>query len=205
MSRRALLHLKKIDPILAEVIAEVGPCRFTPRTDGTHFDAVARAIVFQQLSGRAASTILGRVHGVFGGRAPTPTELLAVADEPLRAAGLSRQKIGYVRDLAARVSSGEVAMERLHELGDEEVIEALVRVKGVGVWTAQMFLIFRLGRMDVLPVADLGIKKGIQRAFRLPELPSQSEVARIGERWSPYATIASWYLWRSLDGAFGAA
>ena len=200
MLRAAVTHLKRADPTLARVIARVGPCRFETRRDGTHFDAVVRAIVYQQLSGKAAATIHSRVRDVFGGRDPAPAELLAAPDEPLRAAGLSRQKLGYLRDLAARVHSGEVPLERLDELPDEEVLAALVRVKGVGRWTGQMFLMFRLGRLDVLPDLDLGVQRGIQLAYGLPSLPSPKEVLRRGEPWAPYRSIAAWYLWRSLDG-----
>ncbi|CAA9314822.1 MAG: DNA-3-methyladenine glycosylase II, partial [uncultured Gemmatimonadaceae bacterium] len=147
---RAAAHLKRADPTLARVIRRVGPCLFAPRREGTHFDAVLRAIVYQQLSGKAAGTILGRVHGVYGGRSPTPDELLATPEETLRAAGLSRQKQGYARDLAAKVAAGAVPVDALDELDDEAIIAALTSVKGVGRWTAQMFLMFRLGRLDVL-------------------------------------------------------
>src|SRR5690242_11971760 len=147
----AVRHLKRADPKLAAVIERVGPCRFEPRAEGTHFEAVARAIVFQQLSGKAAGTIHKRFHAIYGDRAPEPRELLTTTDDDLRAAGLSRQKIGYLRDLAHRVHIAEVPLERIESLGDEEVIAALTRVKGVGRWTAQMFLMFRLGRPDVLP------------------------------------------------------
>jgi DNA-3-methyladenine glycosylase II len=201
MLRKAVTHLKRADPVLARVIATVGPCRFTARAEGTHFDAVARAIVYQQLSGKASGTIHGRFLGLYGGRTPHPAELLATSDETLRSVGLSRQKIGYLRDLAGRVSAGEVPIDALHELPDDAVIDALTRVKGVGRWTAQMFLIFRLGRPDVLPDLDLGIQKGIQLVYGLRKLPSSKRVLEIGRPWAPYRTVASWYLWRSLDGA----
>jgi DNA-3-methyladenine glycosylase II len=197
--RKALNHLKRADPKLAAVIERVGPCRLEPRADGSHFDHVARAIVYQQLSGKAASTIFGRFCGLYGGRVPTPAELIATPDESLRAVGLSRQKLGYLRSLAETVHRGDLAIDDLHELPDESVLNALVRVKGIGKWTAQMFLIFRLGRPDVLPDLDLGIQKGIQRAYNLRKLPSPDRVREIGAKWSPYASVASWYLWRSLD------
>lgn len=190
---------------MARVIARVGTCRFSASAEGTHFDAVVRSIVYQQLSGSAAFTIHSRLLALFGGAAPEPHRLLDTPDETLRAVGLSRQKIAYMKDLAARVHAGEVPIHALHELDDAAVVDALTRVKGVGRWTAQMFLMFRLGRPDVLPELDLGIRKAIQRAYRTRGLPSTTRVLRIGAPWAPYRTIASWYLWRSLeaDGVAG--
>lgn len=202
-TRRAVAHLKRADPRLAAVIAHVGACRFEARAEGTHFEAVARAIVYQQLSGKAAGTIHGRFHALYGGRAPEPAELLATADDALRAAGLSRQKIGYLRDLAARVGSGDVPLDRVHELDDDAIVTALTQVKGVGRWTAQMFLMFRLGRPDVLPDLDLGVQKAIQLAYGLSAPPRPADVLRIGAPWAPYRTVASWYLWRFLDNGGG--
>ena len=198
--RRALAHLRRADERIARVIESVGPCRFTHRTEGTHFDALLRAIVYQQLSGKAAATILGRVLALYDGRYPTPFELLATPDERLRAAGLSRQKLTYMRDLARHVHEEMLPVDQLHELDDAQIIEALTAVKGIGRWSAQMFLMFRLGRPDVLPELDLGIRKGLQRAYRMRKLPTPARVQAIGARWSPYATYACWYLWRSLDG-----
>jgi DNA-3-methyladenine glycosylase II len=202
-TRRAVAHLKRADPTLAAVIARVGPCRFEPRAEGTHFEAVARAIVYQQLSGKAAGTIHGRFHALYGGRAPEPDELLATPDDRLRGAGLSRQKVGYLRDLAGRVAAGDVPLGRVELLGDDEVIAALTRVKGVGRWTAQMFLMFRLGRPDVLPDLDLGVQKAIQLAYGRRAMPKPADVLRVGRPWAPYRTVASWYLWRSLDDGGG--
>lgn len=198
-ARRALAHLTESDARLAEVIRRVGPFRLTPRTEGSHFDAVCRSIIYQQLSGKAAATIHARVMGLYGGRAPRPDELAATADERLRGVGLSRQKLSYLKDLAARVAGNELPIETLHELADMDVIDALVSVKGIGRWTAQMFLMFRLGRPDVLPELDLGIQKGIQRAYRLRKRPTPERVLKIGAPWAPYRTVASWYLWRSLE------
>lgn len=198
--RRALAHLRRTDERIARVIAQVGVCRFVPRAEGTHFDALLRAIVYQQLSGKAASTILGRILALYGGRYPTADELLATPDEQLRSAGLSRQKLSYMRDLAGHVHDGTLPLDRLHELDDARIIEALTAVKGIGRWSAQMFLMFRLGRPDVLPDADLGIRKGLQRAYRMRKLPPPRKVQEVGARWSPYATYACWYLWRLLDG-----
>ncbi|HEU4563599.1 MAG TPA: hypothetical protein VFS05_03080 [Gemmatimonadaceae bacterium] len=199
MHRRAIVHLRGADPVMARVIDAVGACRFRARADGTHFDAILRSIVFQQLSGKAAATIHGRVLDLFGGRAPLPGELLATPDEPLRGAGLSRQKIGYLRDLAERAHGGAIPLDSLHELEDAAIIEALTSVKGVGRWTAQMFLMFRLGRPDVLPELDLGIRKAVMLAYGLRKMPEPRRLLAIGAPWSPYATIASWYLWRSLE------
>ena len=192
-------HLKRVDPVLARVITRVRRRPPGPREEGTHFDAILRAIVYQQLSGKAASTIHGRILALYGGRTPTPDELLATPDESLRAAGLSRQKLDYLRDLARHASSGEVPFDTLHELDDEAIIAALTRVKGVGRWTVQMFLMFRLGRPDVLPELDLGIQNAIQRAYGLRKRPTPKEVQALGARWRPFASHACWYLWRSLE------
>jgi DNA-3-methyladenine glycosylase II len=197
--RRATAHLLAVDATLARVIRRVGPCRLRPSSDGTHFDAVCRSIIYQQLSGKAAATIHGRVLGLYGGRSPHPAELAATGDEQLRGAGLSRQKLSYLKHLASRVAEGELPIESLHELPDDAVIDALVQVKGIGRWTAQMFLMFRLGRPDVLPELDLGIQNAIQRAYRLRKRPPPARVAKIGAAWVPYRTVASWYLWRSLE------
>lgn len=184
---------------MADIIARVGPCRFAPRADGSHFHHVVRSIVFQQLSGSAASTIHRRVVALFRDAEPTPAQLAATTDRALRDAGLSRQKIGYLRDLARHVLAGDLPIESLHALDDADVIAALTQVKGIGVWTAQMFLMFRLGRPDILPDLDLGIRKAIQRAYRTRGLPPPHRVQRIGAVWAPHRTIASWYLWRSLE------
>lgn len=184
---------------MSRLIETVGSCTLSVRDQGSHFDAICRSIVFQQLSGKAAGTIHARFEGLYGGRSPLPSELTETADESLRSVGLSRGKSAYLKDLATHVVSGELPVETLHELSDDEVITALTRVKGIGRWTAQMFLMFRLGRPDVLPDLDLGIQKGIQRAYRLRKLPPPERVTKIGAKWAPYRTIASWYLWRLLD------
>jgi DNA-3-methyladenine glycosylase II len=199
MHRKAIAHLRAADATLAHVIDRVGRCHFTANVDGTHFDAVVRAIVYQQLSGSAAHTIYSRVLALYGGNAPAPSHLLETPASQLRAAGLSRQKIGYLSDLAAKASAGDVPIDTLHELSDDEVVRALTCVKGVGRWTAQMFLMFRLGRPNVLPDLDLGIRKGIQRAYRMRALPSEERVRKLGRKWEPYCSVASWYLWRFLD------
>jgi 3-methyladenine DNA glycosylase/8-oxoguanine DNA glycosylase len=199
IGRKAIAHLKKVDPVLGRVIDQVGRYKGWPDSQGSHFDAIARSIVFQQLSGKAAGTIHGRFQGLYGGRTPLPAELVETSDEKLRGIGLSRQKSAYLKDLAARVVAGELPVDTLHELTDDEIIVALTQVKGIGRWTAQMFLMFRLGRPDVLPDLDLGIQKGIQRAYKLRKLPAPERVLKIGAKWAPYRTIASWYLWRLLD------
>jgi DNA-3-methyladenine glycosylase II len=202
MHHASVRHLKKVDPVLATVIDSVGPCRLETRSEGTHFDALVRSIVYQQLSGKAASTILARVHALYGNRSPTPAELLATPDETLRTAGLSRQKLSYLKDLAGKVACGDVPLEAdvIDHLEDDEIIERLVKVKGIGRWTVHMFLLFRLGRPNVLPELDLGIQNAIKRAYRLRKQPGPKDVLRIGKKWAPHASVASWYLWRSLDG-----
>jgi DNA-3-methyladenine glycosylase II len=196
----AVRHLTTTDPVLAQVIAQVGPCRFKARAEGTHFDALVRSIVYQQISGKAAATILERVRGLFEGGLPEPVALLELPEATLRAAGLSRQKQLYLRDLAEHTASGRLPLDRIDDLPDEDVIKTLTAVKGVGRWTAEVFMMFRLARADVLPAADLGIQKAIQRAYRLRQLPKPAKVSALGAAWAPHRTVAAWYLWRSLDG-----
>jgi DNA-3-methyladenine glycosylase II len=182
---------------LADLIRRVGPCRFTPRVEGSHFEALVRAIVYQQLSGKAAATIHSRLVTVLG--TVTPESVRAASDSGLRAAGLSRQKIGYLRDLADKAHAGGLPIDRLQDLDDVAVIDSLCAVKGIGRWTAHMFLMFRLGRLDVLPELDLGVRKAVKQAFRMRGLPSPQRLERVAAPWQPYRTIASWYLWRSLE------
>ena len=203
MYRKAVNHLKRVDPKLAKVIARVGPCRFGRINDHTHFYHLVRAIVYQQLSWKAAATIHRRFIELFDSSTPRPEAVAAESEERLRSAGLSRQKASYIKDLARKVADGEIPLDGIDALPDHEVIEVLTKVKGIGVWSAQMFLMFRLGRPDVLPVLDLGIRKGVQLTFGLRSMPSPKRVLKIGKPWSPYSTIASWYLWRSLDGPAG--
>jgi len=196
---KAINHLKRADPVMADVIARVGRCTLSPRTEWTHFDALVRAIVYQQLSGKAASTIHGRVLVLIGDGSETPRKIINTTHEQFRAAGLSNAKARYVRNLAEHVLDGSLPVDSLHDLTDDEIIEALVQVKGIGRWSAQMFLMFRLGRPDVLPELDLGIQKGMQKAYRLRRLPTPKQVLRRGAKWAPYRTIASWYMWRILE------
>jgi len=199
MDHPAIPHLKRVDPVLGRIIDRVGVLPPGPRSEGTHLGALARAIVYQQLSGRAAGTIHGRFEALYGGRAPTAAELLATPDAQLRAAGLSRAKALYLKDLAARAAAGTVAVDRLHELDDAPLMDALTSVKGIGRWTAQMFLMFRLGRPDVLPDLDLGVRIAMQLAYNLRRMPTPEEVLALGANWTPYSSFAAWYLWRSLD------
>lgn len=199
LHRSAVRHLKRSDPVMGGVVSRSGAHRFELRTEGTHFDAIARAIVSQQLSVKAASTIHGRFRQRYEAAGGEARSMRLITDEHLREAGLSRQKIAYIRDLARHVDSGELDLERIDEMSDEELITRLTAVKGVGTWTAQMFLIFRLGRPDVLPTLDLGIQKAIQRAYGLRKPPTASRMEKLGRPWAPYRTIACWYLWRSLD------
>jgi DNA-3-methyladenine glycosylase II len=185
---------------MARVIDAIGPCKMVVRRDGTHFEHLARAIVYQQLSGKAAGTIHGRMLGLFGNRAPLPGELLALPDEPLRGAGLSRQKLAYLRSLAEHCESGSLPLDGIEALPDDEVIRALTDVKGIGRWTAQMFLMFRLGRPDVLPELDLGVQNGIRKAYRVRKAVTPKDVIRRGEKWRPWRSVGSWYMWRVVDG-----
>src|SRR4051812_21967732 len=169
--RKALNHLRTVDPVMARVIKAVGPCRFAARDDHTHFHHIARAIVYQQLSTSAANTIHGRFIALFDSETPAPHEVAAMDDARMRAAGLSRQKAAYIKDLAGKVHTGELALDRVEQMSDDEIIASLTKVKGIGVWSAQMFLMFRLGRPDVLPALDLGIQNAVQRAWRLRKRP----------------------------------
>jgi DNA-3-methyladenine glycosylase II len=197
--RKAVAHLRKSDPVMARLIAEIGPCRYEVRNFGTHFDALSRSIIYQQLSTKAAGTIHGRFLGLFPRRQPSPDALLALPEETLRGVGLSRQKLNYLRDLAGKVHTNALPLDHLDALPDQEIIDYLVQVKGIGVWTAQMFLMFRLGRLDVLPVLDLGIRNAIKKAYRVRGVPTAKRMQKIGAPWTPYASVACWYLWRSLD------
>lgn len=196
-------HLKRVDPVLARVIESVGPCRIRTSDDPSHFHALTRSIVFQQLSGKAAATILSRVVALFPEGVPTPEAVAATSDEALRAAGLSRQKIGYLRDLSSKVAGGALPLDEVESMSDDDLIDHLVQVKGIGRWTAQMFLMFRLGRRDVLPELDLGIQNAIKRAYRMRKRPTPKQVKKIGAKWAPHSSVASWYLWRSLDNGDG--
>jgi 3-methyladenine DNA glycosylase/8-oxoguanine DNA glycosylase len=198
----AVEALRAADPKMARAIDAVGPCTLVPRREGTHFDHLARAIVYQQLSGSAAATIYGRFVAQCGGGAsapPTPDEILAHDDATLRACGLSTAKAAAIRDLARHVVDGRLPLDSIDAMEDEAVIASLVPVRGVGVWTAQMFLMFRLWRPDVLPVLDLGVRKGAQRIYNMRALPEADRLEKVARNWRPYSSIASWYCWRVLD------
>jgi 3-methyladenine DNA glycosylase/8-oxoguanine DNA glycosylase len=197
----ACRHLVQADPMLGALIARVGPCLLQPRRSHSLFTAVTRAIVYQQLSGNAAATILGRVKAIYAPkRFPTPRDILATPPERLRAAGLSAAKTAALRDLAERSLDGTVpTMRRVRLMDNEEIITRLMQVRGVGRWTAEMLLLFRLGRGDVLPVSDLGIRKGFALTFGSRSLPAAITIERRAERWRPYRSIACWYLWRALE------
>jgi DNA-3-methyladenine glycosylase II len=194
--RKAIHHLRKCDPVLAAIIQRVGPFRmeYAP----AEFSSLAEAIVYQQLNGRAAVTIFKRF-AELAGEPLTPAGILKLTDEQLRAVGLSKQKSSYLKDLAAKAASGVLDFSRLRELPDEEVIEHLTQVKGVGVWTAHMFLMFSLRRPDVLPTGDYGVQMAMKKHYRKRKLPKPKDMERIARAWTPYRSIACWYLWRSLD------
>ena len=194
--RKAILHLKRSDPVLRGIIERVGPYRIEYRDPD--FGALARAIVFQQLAGAAATSIFGRVQALVDHGSLTPQAVLRIPPRKLRAAGLSAQKLSYLRDLANHTAAGTIRFEGLAQRPDEEVIAELTQVKGIGVWTAHMFLIFALRRPDVLPVGDYGIRASMKKAYGLAELPKPSEMERIAQPWRPYASVACWYLWRNL-------
>jgi DNA-3-methyladenine glycosylase II len=199
----AVRHLRKVDPALAAVIRGSGPCRLEPRLRHPPFEELLEAIVYQQLSGKAAATIYGRVRALFPARRVlAPQALLDMGEEALRGAGLSRAKLAAARDLAAKTLEGVVpTAAALRRMPDDEIIERLTTVRGVGTWTVQMLLIFRLGRPDVLPINDLGIQKGFQRTYATRQWPKPDRIERHGERWRPFRSVASWYLWRATDQA----
>ncbi|MBA3420875.1 MAG: DNA-3-methyladenine glycosylase 2 family protein, partial [Thermoleophilaceae bacterium] len=198
----AVEHLRRSDPVMGALVDRIGPLSLEDRRRGRPADpygALLRAIVGQQLSTKAARSIYDRLLELFGGRTPQPSELLAADPETVRAAGLSRAKVAYLRDLAARVEDGRLPVYRLAEQDDAAVAAELVEVKGLGQWTADMFLIFHLGRPDVLAVGDLGIRRAVERAYELPGAPAARELEEIAEPWRPQRTLACLYLWRSLD------
>ncbi len=196
--KAACRHLKRADPRLAEIIGKVGPCTLKPRRD--YFVTLCKAIYSQQLSTRVAAVLFARFKSHFPRKRPTPQRVTALLLEPaaLGRCGLSRQKAAYLADLAKHFSDGRVRTRRLSALSDEQIIEALTRVKGVGRWTAEMFLMFVLNRTDVLPVDDLGLREAVRRVYGMKQRPTAAQVTRLGERWRPYRSIATWYLWRGL-------
>jgi DNA-3-methyladenine glycosylase II len=194
--RKAILHLKKSDPVLRDLIERIGPFRMKYREPV--FETLVRAIVYQQLSGFAAGAIYRRLAEATG-EPVLPEAILRLTPRRMQKLGLSRQKIEYIRDLAQKTVTGQVDFQRCHELDDAEVISQFTAVKGIGVWTVQMFLMFALRRPNVLPVGDLGVRNAVKKAYRLETTPKPTELMRIAEPWHPYCSVASWYLWRSLE------
>ena len=195
--RKAINHLKKADPVMAAIIAKAGPYR-AGYTDPV-FQTLVRSIVYQQLNGKAALTIFNRLKEAVKVSPMTPEAVLQLRPQKMRTVGLSKQKTLYIRELARLSRDGQIQFERLPEMEDAAIIETLTRVKGVGVWTVQMFLMFALQRPNVLPVGDLGVRAAMKKAYGLAELPKPQEMERIAAAWHPYCSIASWYLWRSLE------
>lgn len=199
--RKAILHLKKADPVMRGLIERIGPYRieYSP----PDFATIVRCIVYQQLSGKVALAIYNRLEAASsGGRTLTPAAILKLRPPKMRAVGLSQRKVDYIRDLATKCRDRKIDLEALSDASDAEVMEQLTSLNGVGPWTVHMFLIFSLRRPDVLPTGDLGIRVAVEKAYGLDQPPAPAEVERIGEAWRPWASVASWYLWRSLgDGA----
>jgi DNA-3-methyladenine glycosylase II len=194
--RKAVIHLKKSDPVLRAIIERVGPCRmeFGP----AEFSSLAEAIVYQQLNGKAAVTIFKRF-AALAGEPLTPQGILKLSDAQLRSVGLSKQKSAYLKDLAAKTASGTLDFSRLPDLSDEEVIKHLTQVKGIGVWTAHMFLMFSLRRPNVLPTGDYGVQVAVKKHYKKRKLPKPKDMEKIARAWEPYRSVACWYMWRSLD------
>ena len=206
VSEEALDHLRRSDDVMAGLIELHGPLDLEERErrrgrPADAYGSLLRSIVGQQLSTKAARSIYTRLTGLFGGTTPSPAELLQVDAETLRSVGLSRPKVKYIRDLAQHVEDGSLHLGSLDAMSDEAVIRELTAVKGLGEWTAHMFLMFHLRRPDVLPVGDLGVRRAVERHYGLEEIPDVETLERLGERWSPYRTLASLYLWHSLDNA----
>ena len=195
--RKAILHLKKADPTLGLIIERVGAYRIEYRDPD--FQTLVRSIVYQQLSGKVAKVIFGRLVDMLPDGKLTPESILKLTPAKMRRAGLSKQKTAYIRDLARKTAQGKVRFEVLPQLADDEVIEHLTQVKGIGVWTAHMFLMFALRRPNVLPTGDLGVRSAIRKMYELEELPHPKQVEELAAGWRPYCSVASWYLWRSLD------
>lgn len=195
----AYRHLRRADPVVGELIERFGP--YGPRPGTDPYGSLVRAILFQQLAGPAARTIQRRWYALYGDeeRTPAPHEILATTDQAFRGAGVSRQKAGYLRDLAEHVLDGRLEFSALEAMGDEDVIDALTTVKGVGEWTAHMQLLFELGRPDVMPTGDLGVRKGMRVAYGLDQAPTPAQALEVGAPWAPYRSVGSWYMWRAVE------
>jgi len=197
---QAVEHLSAADPKLAALIAQIGPCTIQIPHNFSIFYSLARSIIYQQLAGAAAAAILGRVEALFPKGRMTPKNLLAMEDAVLRGAGLSQNKLLALRDLAAKCLDGTVPNKRaLSDMADEEIIERVSHVRGIGRWTVEMMLLFRLGRPNVLPVDDYGVRKGMQRLYKLRELPTKDKMRRRARKWEPWCSVASWYMWRCAE------
>jgi DNA-3-methyladenine glycosylase II len=194
--RKAVLHLKKCDPVLRAIIKRVGPFRMEYGVP--EFSSLAEAIVYQQLNGKAAVTIFNRF-AALAGQPLTPAGILKLSDEQMRSVGLSKQKSAYLKDLAAKTAAGLLDFSKLPKLSDEEVIDHLTQVKGIGIWTAHMFLIFALRRPNVLPTGDYGVQMAVKKYYKKRKLPKPKDMEKIARAWEPYRSVACWYMWRSLD------
>lgn len=194
--RKAINHLKACDPILAKIIQQVGPYRMNYSEPA--FAHLAESIVYQQLNGSAAATIFARLEAL-AGNPVTPKGILKLTDEQMRGAGLSKQKLSYIRDLAIKTDDGTLQFSKLADMSDEDVIEHLTQIKGIGTWTAHMFLMFALRRPNILPTGDYGVQMAIKKAYKKRKLPKPVQMAKLGKCWEPYRSFAAWYLWRSLD------
>jgi DNA-3-methyladenine glycosylase II len=194
--QKAIRFLKK-DPKFAEIIKQVG--KYNVKITKNHYQSLVESIISQQLSGSAANSILKKFRKLFKSKFPKPSDVIKTSDSKLRTVGLSKMKIVYIKELSKKIESKKLNMKKFSTQSDEQVIEVLTDVKGIGRWTAEMFLIFSLGRLDVLPVGDLGLKKGIQLMYSLKELPQKEQIEQLAESWKPYRTIATWYLWKSLQ------
>ncbi len=201
MNEPALQHLLRADKILARVVKKVGPCPLAPRRRVPPYQALVKSVAYQQLNGKAADTIFRRMLALFPGQKfPTPADIIAATDEKLRSAGLSRAKTAAIKDIAAKTIAGIVPPRRvIAKMSDAEIIEQLTTIRGVGPWTVEMLLMFTLGRPDILPATDYGVRSGFARVYGLKELPSPKELLAHGERWRPHRTVASWYMWRALE------
>ena len=197
MQQHAILHLTAADARLGTIIGTVGD--YTIKCGGEPFRSLVEAIIYQQLAGSAADAISARFMKLYRGRFPAPARLLSTPDEVLRTAGLSGRKIEYIKDLAARVSESRLDLSGLAAMNDEQIVEQLSEVKGIGRWTAEMFLIFCLGRPDVLPVGDYGLRRAMQKMYRLRDLPAPERMEKIARPWRPYRSVATWYMWKSLE------
>ena len=195
--KKGIRYLKSRDPVLSRIIGQIGPIRF--ELDDDYYEAIVGSIIYQQLAGTAARAILNRFKQLYGGRLPSPKEYLSTDLDSLRKSGLSPQKISYIKDLAERLEDGRLSLKKLIDLSDDEAMNELDAVRGIGRWSAEMFLMFGLGRTDVLPVDDLGLRKAAKKAYRLRNLPDRERFERLAKDWHPYCSISTFYLWKSVE------